>query len=313
MRIQAGIRAGGRALGEADRLIRKRKIDTVILGVLLALLPSLVRGVFSFAAHEGLLRAWITFLRSFSEHSPELLSLLEETVYLPGVESLAAWLVSLCLSLFLTPLLLSSLSLLYTGASGEKPLGLLRTALRNAKSLVLVALLTALAAYMVNMLPSMLVGLISAVTGFLSLFPFLSGLMSWLNLLLIVIIFFLADLLVTVLFAFVYIAVACEGASGIRALARSFSLVREMQRIAVWPFLLLSLARYAALALLVILYAALDHGIDVIWLYAACIAVNAAFAIPRTALSAALYLGNQTGRTGAVPPLSHLKRANVDE
>lgn len=311
MRMQAGIRAGGRALGEAGRLIRKRKIDTVILGVLLALLPSLVRGVFSFAAHEGLLRAWITLLRGFSEHS--LLPLLEETVYFPGAENLAAWLVSLCLSLFLTPLLLSSLSLLYTGVSGEKPLGLLRTALRNAKGLVLVALLTALAAYMVNMLPSMLVGLISAVTGLLSLFPFLSGLMNWLNLLLIAIIFFLADLLVTVLFAFVYIAVACEGASGIRALARSFSLAREMQRIAVWPFLLLSLARYALLALLVILYAALPHGVDVIWLYAACIAVNAAFAIPRTALSAALYLGNQTGRTGAVPPLSHLKRANVDE
>ncbi len=329
LRLGESARDARRTLSAGWRLIGRNIAASLELGSMLSLLPALLTAllvVLSMAPLLDLWAAWAEGLFAGASGGTTLYAMLAVTRQRTALLSLPVTLLNLAGSLLLKPLLLSALALLYNGrvaALGVHPsVAALRMVWRNAKNLVLVALTCMLAEWFVQILPSMVSGLLSAVAGLLSFIPVLGTVAVWLAAILSEIIPLLTDVALTVVFSYVWIAASCEGVSGFGALVRSWQITRNAMRETVAALFGLALLRWAAVIVLgaLWLFAGRPAGVPLTALIYAVYAIGAVFTVMLGAVTSALYLRRPVSRgpsygqfhTGG-PDIGRMKRANVDD
>ncbi len=324
LRLRQGLREAGQGLREAASLARNNLAATLLLGLVLAVLPALLRAGLFISAQEALLADWEIWAGAIA--AEDLTPLLNATMQGTGLVSLSSNLLDLATSLILSPVLLSALALLYNGYVHAKgPSAALEAAKRaggNAKNLVVVALLCMLAEWFVQMVPSIASGLLSAVAGILSFIPLIGPIASVLAVVLSLLVSVLTDFAVTVIFCYVWICASCEGISGFGALVRSWQHTRNAMHETISTLLVLSLLRWLVIILLAILWLFVGLGLSIplTALLYTVYAVNALHTVALGGVTTALYLrrpsstwGPPPGSFSSGPDLSRMKSANIDE
>lgn len=315
MRTGSGFRKGTSALFDALKLIGQSPMPSFMLFAVVLLVPTLLHGALFAETNQHLLSLWTPYFASAAggKTLADFSSLGITTMLANSYASLPGLLIGGAMALFFTPMLLSSLSLLYTQMQGAKPFVILKKVLSMAKQLAFVALCCALAEYFLDMVPSILHGLLSAVLGILSLLPFVGNFINIISLCLTLLIMVLMDVLAISLFAYVWIATACEGLSGFSAVIRSFQLFRSSMAETLWSHLLLRLCIQAIGLVLAIAFAAVLQ-VDGIMPTVMCLFVLSSLStFLRGALSVSLYQRNAHPQpSGGGPDVSRLKRANID-
>ena len=232
---------------------------TLQLGAVLALLPALLLAAIEVSGQTAILSVWEGWLQAvFSASMPAetLSTLLMGTLQAADSHGLAYMLISLAVSLLAVPLLGASQAMLYNGHTEEDAGGLevARNVSRAIRPLAITALLCLLVQGLLEMIPSLLSGLLSAVSGLLAWIPFVGPLVRFL----VVIIAFLLDGLsqgaAAVLLCYVWISAGCEGVGGKGALVRSFMLMRSQMEKTACAVLGLLLLRWMAMAAMGILW-----------------------------------------------------------
>lgn len=327
LRIREGARKGRLVLGEAGRLIRNAPAATLELGLVLAILPALLKAFLLVRANGLLLDIWAGWVESLlgaAAPTDSLMVLLSMTLQQTGINNLWSSLLDLLKSLILSPLLLSSLALLYNGyvKLGERAaLEAASTAGRNVKGLIFVALACMLAEWIVQMVPSLASGILSLLAEMLSWIPVLGTVSAVLAIVLSILVSLLTDFAVIVIFCYVWICAACEGVPGFGALVRSWQLTRNALHETISALLMLTLLRWLSIAVLGLLwvFAARPLGIPLTALIYAAYAVSACFTVYLGATTSALYQRRPTHygpRPGQFqqngPNIQNMKRANID-
>ena len=240
--MREAIRQARYSIQDSLRLIRKEFFATVSVA-LLVMLPGLAAVLSGHTLARDIYAAWDAFLQGSGEYGLTALALI--TTRYAGEMGLSGGLLSLLFSLFATPLLMGALALIYLsrlegtlhvppvqgGSFVEQgPAWTLRKALRQARQsfrdLLLVAMASLFASYMIELLPRLLGGLLSALTSLLSLIPFVGVVLTPVAVALMLLVDGAAVYAVTVLLCYVWQVAMNEGIGGFGALARSYMLVR---------------------------------------------------------------------------------------
>lgn len=319
LRLREGFHGARRVHLQAWRLMRQAPLTTALLGAVLALLPSLLKAYFAVTQHYTLISRWESWFDTFFRGNGirGLVTLLTQTLQSTGQMSLGLWIVNTAQYLVLSPLLLSSLALLYNGgvSANDGALSTAKMALRNVRSLIIVALACALAEWFLQMVPSLANGLLSLLTGLLSWIPLLGTIARVLAVGLSILITLLTALAVTVIFCYVWICAACENVPGFGALVRSWQLTRNAMRETVFSLVLLILLRWGLVLLAGALCIALHAlwGLPLFWLLYAFYAVSALYTVAMGAVTSALYQNRPIHSIyGPGRGVQNMKRANID-
>lgn len=326
VRVKDGLREGKHILQDAGRLMRAYPAATAGLGLALAMLPALLKAFLVVRAQEAMLGVWGGWLAALvsGEGTGGFLSLVSLTLQQSGYMGLPVTLLDLLKSLILSPLLLSSLALLYNGyvsTFDRSPFAAARQAARNVRDLIIVALACMLAEWLVQMVPSLVSGVLSLLAEMVSWIPFLGTLVYVLAVALSLLVSLLTDFAVIVIFCYVWICAVCEGVSGFGALVRSWQVTRNTMHQTIAALLSLLLLRWLlVLALgLLWLFALRPLGVPLAAVVYAAYAASALYTVALGAVTSALYQhrplhgGPRPGqfRSGG-PDLDNLKRANLD-
>lgn len=328
IRLRDGVREARSVLADGRRLMRGALLATLVLGFVFAILPALLKGYLVVSAQGLKLQrwsAWIEQLMRGGERSQGLSEMIALTLQQTGSRDLWVMLLDFAKSLILTPLLLSSLALLYNGfilrRKGLAGLEAVRTAGKSVKDLIIVALACMLAEWLVQMVPSVASGILSLLAEMLSWIPILGTIAQWLAVVLSLLITMLTDFAVIVIFCYVWIVAVCEGVSGFGALVRSWQLTRNAMHLTIASLLGLILLRMLAVVLLSILwlFAGRAVGIPLAALVYVVYAISGIFTVCIGAVTSALYQRRPVAsgpRPGQFGPggrdYANLKRANVD-
>lgn len=328
--MREAIRQARYSIQDSFRLIRKDFFATASVA-LLVMLPGLATVLSGYSFTGEIYAAWDAFLQGSGEYGLTALAL--ATAQYAGEIGLSGGILSLLFSLFATPLLLGALALIYLsrleGAlyvppsqggsfAGQGPVWTLRKALRQARlrfrDLLLVAVASLFASYMIELLPRLLAGLLSALARLFSLIPFVGVVLMPAAMALMLLVDGAAAYAVIVLLSYVWQVAMNEGIGGFGALARSYMLVRlDFKRTAVafgiatlvrWIGELLVLALwyvgYRAAGVLVLTLPLLWKGLDGL-----CVVWNAAIA-------AALFASHPNREGNGPGDVRRMKSANID-
>lgn len=324
-RISAGPGRARGAIAGAFRLIARYPLQTLALGALLGVLPALVKAWWATGDQREGMQAFASWANGWMDGALRLSSvtpLISQALATSGRLGFGSWITEMARQLALTPLLLTSLALLYGGriSMDGGPLAAARAAAKNVRALVLLAVLCMIAGWLVQMLPSLASALLSMVAGLLSWIPFVGTVAGVLNIILSLLLTLLTDFAVTVLFCFVWISAALEGLSGPGALVRSWQLTRNAWHETLLALVFLTLIRWAAVLLLSALWllALRPAGVPLATLIYAVYAVSGLHTTALGALASALY--QRRPQPGGPSPdqfapqgdLSRMKRANID-
>ena len=247
-----------------------------------------------------------------------LSTLLVGTLQAGGRNTLLYGLLSLVSVLAALPLLGASQAMLYNGHAREDSAGfdVLRDVARAIRPLMLTALLCMLGTWLIEIIPSLVSGLFSAVAGLLSLVPVVGEILKIASILLTLVLNGAAQAAAAVLFCYVWISAGCEGVGGKGAVLRSLTLVRQQMEstlCAVIGILLLRWALTAAAGILwVIAYAVLGLPAAVL-VYAGGI-LTAAQSVAMGLIASALYQGRSLqgyGFYSGRPDIDRMKSANL--
>lgn len=326
LRIRAGIQEGRQVLSDAWRLQHTNLSQTLLLGFVLALLPCMLKAFLVTRAHASLLTLWTDWAdAAVSDGQTQgLTALIAVSLQQSGMTNLGITALDLLRSLVFSPLLLSSLALLYNGLvrmAAHPALEAARTAAGHVKSLILVALACMLAEWFVQMVPSLANGLLSLLAELVSWIPVLGPVTAVLAAWLSVLISLLTDFAVIVIFCYVWICAACEGVSGFGALVRSWQLTRNAMHETIASLLMLTLLRWLTVVLfgLLWLFAGRRLGVPLAALVFAYYAISALYTVWMGAVTSALYQRRPSHRgprpdqfRHSGPDLEHMKRANID-
>lgn len=328
LRIKDGARDARQVLSGAWQLIKSAPVPTLLLGGLLALLPALLRAFFASGSFQAVLASWELWidgaLSASSTTTDAFMGLVGQTMQQSGVLSLASSLLDLSTSLIFTPLLLSSLALLYNGfieKDSRAALHAVTAAGKNVRNLILVAVACMVAEWIVQMIPSIASGLLSLVANLLSWIPLLGTIAYVLAIVLSLLLSGLTDFAVVVIFCYVWICATCEGISGFGALVRSWQLTRNAMRETIYALLALTLLRWLVVLILALLwlFAGRPAGVPLAVLVYLAYGVGALFTVVLGPTTSALYQrrpvpgGPQPGQFRADgPDLRNMKRANLD-
>ena len=323
-RIRKGAAEAMGALCEAGRLMRGAFSQTLLLALCLGVVPFLLRGFFFVRSQGTLLSVWEGWLgTALSGGCPAegLLSMLAVTMRQAGFTSLSATLLDLAVSLLITPLLLSSLALLYNGFirrdSEQAAIESVRLAWSNRRGLVVVALVCMAAEWFAQIVPSLASGILSLLAELLSFIPLLGSVAAVLAVLLSVLVSLLTSFCVAVAFCYVWICASCEGAGGLQALTRSWRLTRGATRATILALVGLMLAKWAVFILLGLLWLVAGRAlaIPLSALIFCAYAVSGLYTAVLGATASALYLRRPVDVTGSGrqggSPLDALKSANI--
>lgn len=327
IRLKQGIGTSRQVLRESGRLMRVAPSATVSLGIILALLPALLRAFFLIRSQGSLLQLWEAWFDAFPGQSNLLDSfilMVNTTLVQSGRPGLWVTLLDLAKSLFFSPLLLSSLALLYNGfifTGKQAALSAVRTSFKNVRHLVLVALACMLAEWFAQMVPSLASGVLSLVAQLVSWIPVLGTVVSVLAAILSLLISLLTSLAVTVIFCYVWICAVCEGVSGFGALVRSWQLTRNAMRETIYTLLSLMALRGIAVLVFGLLWAFAGRALGIplsVYVYIVY-AIGAVYLVQIGAATSALYqrrpqhTGPAPGqfRTSRPDP-DRMKRANIN-
>lgn len=323
--LKRGVREGRQVLGGALRLVRTHLAATVELGLVLALLPALLKALMLVRANGQLLGVWegwieAVFIGASAENPVALISM---TLRQSGVLQLGISLLDLAKSLVLQPLLLSALALLYNGfirQSDRMGIDAARTAAQRVKDLILVALACMVAVWFVQMIPSLANGILSLLADLLSWIPVLGDIATVLAVVLSLLVSLATDFAVVVIFCYVWISAACEGVSGFGSLVRSWQLMRNALHQTISALLGLTLLRWVVIIILALLwlFAGRAVGLPISSLVYAFHAVSAIYTVLMGAVTSVLYQqrpmhpGPRPDQFQRRPSLENMKRANID-
>lgn len=324
LRLRQGVRESRQALTEAASLAKANLSATALLGLVLALLPAMVQAALTCSSQATLISVWAGWVDAlFSGGAPAegLSSLLYVTMQQSGAATLWDSVVGLVDSLALTPLLLCALALTYNGyvrQAGRPAFYAGQMAVRNIRNILLVALCLMFAEWFVEMVPSIVSGLLSAVAGLLSFIPVLGTIANVLAVALSLLVSLLTSFAVTVLFCYVWIYASCEGETGFGALARSWRLTRGAMHETIAALLGLILLRWVAVLALCLIWATAGRalGIPLKAVVYGSYAIGACYTVFLGATTSALYqqtsgaYPNRPHHTG--PDFRRMKRANID-
>lgn len=323
--FKRGVRESRQVLGDALRLVRANLAAVVELGLVLALLPALLKSLMLVRANDQLLGVWAGWIESvfngISTESPA--ALMQMTLRQSGVLQLGTGLLDLANTLVLQPLLLSALALLYNGfirQSDRMSIDAARTAAQRVKDLVLVALTCMIAAWIVQMIPSIANGILSLLAELLSWIPIIGSIVLVLSVVLSLLISLVTDFAVVVIFCHVWISAACEGVSGFGSLVRSWQLVRNALHRTISALLGLVILRWAAVLILILLwlFAGRIAGLPLSSLVYAFYIVTSVYTVLMGAVTSVLYQqrpmhgGPRPDHFQRRPDLETMKRANID-
>lgn len=323
IRFKEGVREAKGALRNAGSLIRENLVATLLLGLALSFLPGLASTALMLSEQGSMIDLWEEWIAAaFAGRAPaeDLLTMVYSTLQNSGATSLGTSLMELITSLLFTPLLMSSLALLFNGFVRESQrtpaLAAAEMSVRSAKSLVLVALACMVAEWFVQMVPSIASGLLFAVAGLISFIPVLGSIASVLAVVLSLLVSLLTDFAVTVIFCYVWIAVSCEGASGFSALVRSWQLTRDAMHRTIYSLLAWIVLRLAAVLAFIALWLLVGRSLSISALAYCLCAVGAVFQVLLGGITTALYLGKPAGGQGPYGGRrqggERMKRANID-
>ncbi|MDL2317544.1 hypothetical protein LJC74_00430 [Eubacteriales bacterium OttesenSCG-928-A19] len=327
IRIRKGVREARRTLFEAGRLLRIWPMATLLLGIVLAVLPALVKAFLMIRAQASLLEEWSLWIEArMSGRNPagDLSSLTQATLQASGSMGLGVRLLDLSRSLMLLPVLYSSLALLYNGFIHSRQragLKAARMAVTNVRSLVVVALICMVAEWFVQMVPSLASGLLSLLAGLLSWIPLLGAVAEVVSVVLSILLYTLTDFAVIVIFCYVWICAVCEGVSGFGALVRSWQLTRNATHETIFSLLALLLLRAMAIAVAALLWLFIGRpqGMALTSLLYITYAISALHPVFMAAAASSLYQRRPVTRdpqpgqfSSDSSDLNRMKRANID-
>ena len=317
-RLRQGCQEARHTFSEAFRLMRGSLTATLLLGLLLGVVPAMLRCILFTRAQGMLLSVWEGWLHALTAGTrvPETLSsLVYATMQQTGLSTLGGTALDLFISLLITPLLLSSLALLYNGFilrdSDRVAFDAMGAAWRNKGNLILVAVALMVAEWAVHMVPSIASGLLSLVSQLLSWIPVLGLVIGVLAMVLSIALSLLTDFAVTVIFCYVWICASCEGVSGFGSLVRSWQLTRNAMPATIFSLIGLILFKWAAMLALGLLWllAGRALGIPLTALLYCFYAVEGVYLTVLGAATSALYLRRPASGSG--PDLHNMKRANM--
>lgn len=327
LQIRQGFRTARAVHREGRSLIRSAPLPTLLLGIVLAVLPALLKGFFTIQRQSDLHTLWTYTLDSLFAGTPAngtVTGMVQVTLAQSGRIGIWALLTDAARSLVLTPMLLTSLALVYNGYAGNDANGI-KTALQktaaNVRNLIIVALVCLLAQWIVQMLPSIVSGFLNLLTEMLAWIPILGPIAAILSVILSVLVTLATDFAVVVIFCYVWICVACENASGFGALVRSWQLTRNAMRETIFSLLWLVVLRALAVLVAALLCIAgywLASVPLIVFLYVVY-AISGLFTAYTAAITSALYhrrphTGSPwTGRfQNRKDNVVNMKRANID-
>lgn len=325
LQIKRSAREAKSVLQNGFRLIARAPAATLLLGLVLALLPELLRAYVLSGQYRPLMETWSRWAGSAvrGHMQPNTLALLQGTLQQTGMQGIGQALIDLLTSFLFSPLLLSSLALLFNGyAAGSgihAGIDAARKAFQNVRNLIIVALACMLAEWFVQMVPSVASGLLSLLAEMLGWIPLLGAVARVLAILLSVLISVLTDFAVVVIFCYVWICATCEGVSGFGALVRSWQLTRNAMRETIASLLALTLLRWALVLVIIGVWLLLGGTSAVTMLcFYLIFAVGALYTVGMGAVTSALYQrrpvpgGPSPGQFRSDgPDLENMKRANL--
>jgi len=327
--LREAIRQATVSIQDSFRLIRKEFSATASVA-LLVMLPGLATVLSGYSLTSDIYAAWDAFLRGSGEYGLTTLAL--ATAQYAGEMGLSGGMLSLLFSLLATPLLLGALALIYLsrleGALYVPPVRgravapggawTLRQALRQARrsfrDLLLVAVASLLASYMIELLPRLLGGLLSALAQLFSLIPFAGVVLMPVSIVLMLLVDGAAAYAVTVLLCYVWQAAMNEGIGGFGALARSFMLVRlDLKRTAA-ALGIATLAQWAGELLLLALWYLWyrSAGVSVLALPLLWKGMDGLCVVWNAAIAAALFATHPHREGNGPGDVRRMKSANID-
>ena len=327
LRVKEGVREARQVLSDAGKLMKGNLAATLELGLVLALLPALLRAFFAIRTHGALLgvwEGWANALMGTGTTPDSLTTMAAMTMRQSGTMSLASSLMDLASSLVLTPLLLSSLALLFNNfvTAGEHPaLSAAQGAGRNVRNLIFVSLACMLAEWFVQMVPSLASSVLSLLAGMLAWIPILGPIANVLAVILSVLISLLTDFAVVVIFSYVWICAACEGVPGFGALVRSWQLTRNAMHETISSLLAVTLLRWLTVLVLGVLwwFGGRALGMPLSGFMYVVYGVGALFSVLLGATTSALYQRRPTPGSPQPgqfrsngPDINNMKSANID-
>ena len=323
LRIRDGVREARKVLSESGRLMGRWPIATLELGIVLALVPALLRALFASQAYAALLDDWMQWLSGATRTESGFIAMVNETFAQSSPRDLGGGLVDMARSLILTPLLLCSLALLYNqliAPSGRAALDAVTRACRSVRRIILVAVACLIAEAIVQMVPSLITALLSLISDLFAFIPVVGTVVTVIAVILSVLVSLVTSFAVTVIFSYVWISAMCEGVSGIGSIVRSWQLTRNAMHESFSALLALTLLRWGVLLIVCLLWIWLGvpAGVSPVLMVYAFYITGALYTLCLGSVTSALYQRRPApdaaspGQFRARPDFDTMKRANID-